>query len=228
MTDRLRLTAVSAFLAVTVASAAGPRFYGDDPLAQEPESQDASAAQPDDVGLMYDLAVNLFSTPRLESSQLHAQNVNTIDEVPDSSWFTNRMLPRQLSEQDLVRGPNTGVAPNPERWVLIREKAAGFAPGFTARDANGETWFLSFDPPGSAEGATAAMVVASKFFWALGYNQVETFITSVDPRSLSIDGQATMRRPNGQRTAFRQQDLESILERAARRADGTYRAAAGR
>src|SRR4051812_33058057 len=229
MTDRrLHLTAAAAFFAVAVASAAAPRFYADDPLAREPESQDASAAQPDEVGLMYDLAINLFSTPRLASSQLHAQNVNTIDEVPDSSWFTNRMLPRQLSEQDLVRGPNTGAPPNPERWVLIREKTAGYAPGFTARDANGETWFLSFDPPGSPEGATAAMVVASKFFWALGYNQVETFITSLDPHNLSIDGQATMRRPNGKRTPVRQQDIDAILERAARNADGTYRAAAGR
>jgi hypothetical protein len=112
--------------------------------------------------------------------------------------------------------------------VLIREKSSGYSPGFTARDAKGETWFLSFDPPGSPEGSTAAVTVATKLFWALGYNQVETFITSVDPRRLSIDPAATARRPNGSRTPFTQDDLDAVFERAARNADGTYRAAAGR
>src|SRR5262249_45672230 len=82
--------------------------------------------------------------------------------------------------------------------------------------------------PGHAEGATAAIVVASKFFWSLGYNQVETFITTVDPRSLAIDPSATMRRPNGKRTPMRREDVDAVLERAERSADGTYRAAAGR
>jgi len=74
--------------------------------------------------------------------------VNTVDEVPDSGWFTNRILPRRLSEDDLVRGPHVGEKPNPERWTVIREKSSGYSPGFTARDANGETWFVSFDAPG--------------------------------------------------------------------------------
>jgi hypothetical protein len=214
--------------AVTVAMADGQRFYGDDPLQREPESQDASRAQAGDVGLLYDLSYNLFVTAAKKPSNTRAGNVNTIDEVPDSSWFTNRILPRQASVADFVRGPNTGPPPNPERWTITREKSGGFAPGFTAKDANGETWFVSFDPPGSAEGATGAMIVATKFFWALGYNQVETFITSVDPAKLSLDPKATMRRPNGKRTPWSRDDLAAIFERAARNADGTYRAAAGR
>jgi hypothetical protein len=213
---------------VAITVAAGPRFYGDDPLQREPESQDASRAQPEDVGLLYDLSYNLFVTSARKPSNTRAGNVNTIDEVPDSSWLTNRILPRQLSNADLVRGPNAGPPPNPERWTITREKSGGFAPGFTARDANGETWFVSFDPPGSREGATAAMVIATKFFWALGYNQVETFITSVDPARLTIDPKASAKRPNGTRTPFTRDDLAAVLERAARNANGTYRVAAGR
>ena len=213
---------------LTLAAAQPPRFYPDDPLAREPESQDASGAREADVGLFYDLAFGIFGTTRRDPANLHALNVNTIDEVPDSGWFTNRILPRQIPNDDLVRGPNVGTPPNPDRWVLIREKSAGYSPGFTAKDANGETWFVSFDAPGSEEGATAAIVVASKIFWALGYNQVETFITTVDPRKVTIDPAATTRRPNGKRTPTRRGDLESIFERAARSTDGTYRAAAGR
>jgi len=219
---------VLALLACSAVRGAVPRFYGDDPIAREPESRDAAGANPIEVGLLYDLSYNLLVTAKRQPSNVHAQNVNTIDEVPDSSWFTNRVLPRRVTADDIVRGPNAGPPPNPERWTITREKSAGFAPGFTAKDATGETWFLSFDSPGNPEGATAAMVVASKIFWALGYNQVETFITTVDPARITIDPKATTRRPNGTRTRLTRKDLDAILERAARNANGTYRAAAGR
>ncbi len=218
----------AATLAASTARTASPRFYSDDPIGSEPESRDASGAAAFDVGLMYDLSYNLFVTGHREPSNVHAQNVNTIDEVPDSSWFTNRILPRRVSVDDAVRGPNAGAPPNPERWTITREKSGGFAPGFTAKDANGEAWFLSFDPPGNPEGATGAMVVATKIFWTFGYNQVQTFITVVDPTRLSIDPKATIRRPNGKRTPMTRADVDAVFERAARNTDGTYRAAAGR
>ena len=225
---RVRLAIALTCAAAAGATASTPRFYPDDPLAREPESRDASAAMPASVGLLYDISWNLFVTPRLAPTKSRAKNVNTIDEVPDSGWFTNRILPRRLSNEELVLGPRTGTKPNPERWVITREKSAGYAPGFTAKDASGETWFVSFDSPGHAEGATSAIVVASSFFWDLGYNQVETHITTVDPRRLTIDRDATMRRPNGKRTPMGQDDVDAILSRAARNPDGTYRAAAGR
>jgi hypothetical protein len=214
-------------LAASTAQTASPRFYSDDPIAREPESRDASAAARFDVGLMYDLSYNLLVTASRQPSNVHAFNVNTIDEVPDSSWFTNRVLPRRVSLDEAVRGPNVDAPPNPERWTITREKSGGFAPGFTAKDADGVTWFLSFDPPGNPEGATAAMVVATKIFWTFGYNQVETFITALDPARMSIDPGATIRRPNGKRTPMTRKDVDAVLERAARSKDGTYRAAAG-
>ena len=41
------------------------------------------------------------------------------------------------------------------------------------------------------EGATAAVEVATKIFWALGYNQVESFLTTFDPKRVEIDPKAT-------------------------------------
>jgi hypothetical protein len=221
------VVAIVAALGV-VGSTQGPRFRADDPLRREPETQDASAAAESEIGLFYELAYNLAVAARHKSSNTLAGNVNTIDEVPDSSWFTNRIGSVPVSEAEIVRGPNAGPAPAPERWVIVREKSAGAHPGFTARDANGETWFLSFDPPSNPEGATAAVAIATKLFWALGYNQVETFLTTFDPGRAVIDPSATMRRPSGQRTRFTRDDLDEVLERAARKADGTYRVAAGR
>jgi hypothetical protein len=215
-------------LAGTAVSTQGPKFYRDDPITREPDPEDASGAQPQDVGLTYDLSYNLFVTSGRQPSNRRAGNINTIDEVPDSSWFTNRMGWRAVTADELRRGASVGAAPAPEQWTIIREKSSGYAPGFTARDASGETWFLSFDPPSNPSGATAAMVIASRLFWALGYNQVETFLTTVDPRRITISPDATARRPNGDRTPFTRSDLDAVLERAARNPDGTYRAAAAR
>jgi hypothetical protein len=206
-----------------------PRFYPDDPIAREPESQDASKAAPFERSLMFDLMYNLFVTGRsYKPSGLRAKNINTIDEVPDSSWFTNRIGVKPMTTDEITRGPNVGAPPDPSKWVLIREKTAGANPGFTALDAKGETWFVAFDSKDYPEADSAAVAIATRLFWALGYNQVESFITTFDPAKTTIGPEATFRRPNGKRTAFTPDDMESILERVARNPDGTYRVVAGR
>ena len=210
------------------ASTQRPHFYPDDPIIREPETQDASKAAPRDIGSMYEMTYNLFITPGYKPTGTRAQNINTIDEVPDSNWFTNRIGTAPVTVDEIARGPNLGTPPDPSRWILIREKTAGAHPGFTARDASGETWFLEFDPPAYPEGATGAVAVATKIFWALGYNQVESFLTTFDPKHVEFDPKATIRRPSGARTPFTEDDLNSILERVARSADGTYRVVAGR
>ncbi len=209
-------------------STQGQRFYPDDPIAREPESRNASKAAPYDASQMYELLFNLFVTSKYKPSGLRAKNINTIDEVPDSSWFTNRIGTRTITNDELVRAENVGDPPDPSKWVLIREKTSGAHPGFTAMDAKGQTWFLEFDPPHFPEGATGAVAIATKIFWALGYNQVESFLTSFDPKKSSIDPKATVRRPSGKRTPFSQDDVNAILETVARNADGTYRVIAGR
>jgi len=204
------------------------RFYADDPIAREPESQDASKVSTYDHSQMYELVYNLFINSGHKPSGLRAKNINTIDEVPDSSWFTDRIGARAITNEELVRGPNAGTPPDPSKWVLVREKVSGVHPGFTAMDARGETWFLQFDPVHFPEGATAAVAIASKIFWALGYNQVESFLTTFDPSKASIDPKASIRRPNGKRTPFTQDDANVVLEASARNPDGTYRVIAGR
>jgi hypothetical protein len=226
---RLLAVACAAVLASALAvHTAEQKFYADDPLTREPDTQDASGAAPWDIDLFYDLAYNLFVTPRRPVSNTRAQNVNTIDEVPDSNWFTNRIGSRPVSPEELRRGPIVGPAPEPSTWTIIREKTSGDAPGFTARDAKGETYFLSFDAPPNPDGATGAVVIATKIFWALGYNQVEYFLTDVRRDRISIADTATRPRPSGRRTPLTMDDVDEVLERADRRQDGSYRAAAGR
>ncbi len=215
-------------LAAGSASTTSPHFYKDDPIAREPESKDASKAQPTDIGSLYEMTYNLFVTSGYKPTGKRAMNINTIDEVPDSSWFTNRIGKTKMSTEDLARGPNFGAPPDSSRWVLIREKQAGVHPGFTAKDAKGDTWFLEFDPTPFPEGATGAVAVATKIFYALGYNQVESYLSTFDLKNVEIDPQATVKRPNGKRTPFTRDDMNEILERVAGNGDGTYRIIAGR
>jgi hypothetical protein len=224
----LALSAGAIVLSAAGASTQGPRFFPDDPIARVPESQDASKAEPYDQSQMYELVDNLFVNSGHKASGLRAKSINTIDEVPDSSWFTNRIGTRPISNEELIRAANVGGPPDPSKWVLTREKTSGAHPGFTAMDAKGDTWFLEFDPTYFAEGATGAVAIATKIFWALGYNQVESYLTTLDPRKTTIDPKATVRRPSGKRTPFTRDDMNAILDNVARNKDGTFRVIAGR
>ena len=144
----LAALALDIALAPAIPRAASPKFHRDDPLQHEPATQDASKAQGWEIDLFWDLALNLFGNPGDPTPGVKAQNVNTIDEVPDSSWFTNRIGARPLSIEDAVRGPLAGEGPAPGTWTVSSAKEAGFAPGFTIQDAGGQTWFVSFDADG--------------------------------------------------------------------------------
>ena len=148
--------------------------------------------------------------------------------MPDSSWFTNRIVARPLSIEEAVRGPLRSNGPSPEGWTVTRAKEAGASPGFTMKDGAGETWFVSFDPRGYPESVTGGVVVANKIFWALGYYQVENHLITVRPDRLGISDKAMFRPPSGIRRPLRRGDLDDVFERAHRSADGTYRAVAGR
>ncbi len=55
-----------------------------------------------EIDLTIDLATNMFARPGDRVTNVRARNVNTIDEVPDSSWFTNRILARPMTHRRAV------------------------------------------------------------------------------------------------------------------------------
>lgn len=235
MTTRRRLIISQAgillgvlLLAGASTRSAGPRFYPDDPMQREPESQDASAVQEWDIDLFWDLTENLFGRPGDQTPNVRARNINTVDEVPDSNWFTNRIGAHPVTIADAVRGPVTGPGPAPGTWLVTRAKEAGFAPGFTMQDPKGETWFVSFDAKGQPEAATGAIMVANNIFWTLGYWQVENHLIRIRPDQLQIGPSATVKPPSGTKRPMKFSDIEAVLRRAHRSDDGTYRAVAGR
>jgi hypothetical protein len=214
--------------ALTPASAQAPRFRADDPLAAERDTQDASRVAPWEIDLTFDLAYNLFGKPGDSTPHVRAQNVNTLDEVPDSSWFTNRAGARPLTTAEVERGPDTTNGPAAGQWTVTAAKSDGISPGFTIRDAQGQTWFLKFDPPGYRGMATGAEVIATKLFWALGYFVPENHVASLERERLVIGDGARYTPPGRTRRPMRLSDIDALLKRAMREPDGHYRVVASR
>ena len=198
-----------------------PVFYDDDPIARTADTQDASKAAPREISLVLDAMVNLFGRPGL-SVVRRAESVNTIDEVPDSSWFTNRAGTRALTPDEVLRGPNEDTGPAPGRWTVSR-KANGVSPGFTITDERGTRYFVKFDPPGYPELGTGAEAVVTRLFYALGYHVPQAIVGTLHRENLAIAPDATVRVIGGGHRHMHQSDIDEQLSRAERNKDGSYR-----
>ena len=230
-TNRSRLSilagAVLTAAAVTMsASAASPRFYDDDPIWHEPDTEDASGMKPLEVDLFVDLTTNFLS--RNTGDLTRARNVNTVDEVPDSSWFTNRAGRRPLTPDDVFVGPDTTAGPQAGRWTVTSSKSDGVTPGFTIKDSTGQLWFLKFDPPGYRGMATGTEVAVTKLLWALGYNVPENHVAYMRRDQLVIGDGAKFTPAGGKKRAMRLEDVDALLARADREPDGSYRVVASK
>jgi hypothetical protein len=230
MRTQMRFAIVAACVSLVLSGgsrAAGPKFYSDDPIGRDPETQDASGVKSIPVSEQYDFIENSFLGAG-ERVDKRAMNVNTIDEVPDSSWFTNRAGSRPLSIEELVRGPNTGPGPRDGPWTIVAAKTEGITPGLTIQDSAGDTYFIKFDPPSNPEMASGAEIISTKFFHAFGYNVPENYIAHVRPEALVIGAGARVVDEDGRRQRMRQRDIDALLKKAARGEDGSYRVLASR
>src|SRR5262249_49370308 len=145
----------------------------------------------------YDFLHHTFQKPA-DRSPIRAVNINTVGAVPDSSWFQNRHATNRMSLDALTRGPNNGSGPSVDQpWVVIGAKTEGLTPGFRIRDSRGDVYIIKFDPPQNPELATAAEVISTKFFYALGYNVPENYVTSFTRHQLRVDSKTTVANSTG-------------------------------
>jgi hypothetical protein len=207
-----------------------PQFFPDDPVWMDDDRAfDASGAKPVATGDIYDFAQQTFLGPG-ERVDRRALNVNTLDEVPDSSWFTNRIGRHAMSREEIVRGPDRRPRPVIDGWPIVAGKSEGRQPGYRVQDPEGHLWQIEFDPPSNPEMASAVETIGTAVYHALGYNVVEVYVTDVDPERQTISPKATVRSPTtpGGRRPFTKADVADVLARAARRPDGRYRVLASR
>jgi hypothetical protein len=106
------------------------------------------------------------------SPQPDAGDINSMDEVARSTWFSSR----PLDVGAMARGPdNTGPPLAP--FTVLPDPPMGLAAGaFSILDSRGSRYEICLDPPDRPEMRTAALAVASRLFWALGYITPPVFI----------------------------------------------------
>jgi hypothetical protein len=217
-------------LALAVApmgAATAPRFFPDDPLWVEPDTEDASGVEARRTSFAFDAVDNLLLDPGDPTPDVPAQNVNTLGEVPDSSWFTNRIGRRPMAVDEVARPEwNGGPADGP--WTVVAARTDGRTPGFVIDDRDGQRWFIKFDPPGHKGMGTGSEVLVSRLMWALGYNVPHYTVVHLRADRLVLGRDARITPRGFHERRMRPLDVEKLLRRADREADGSYCVSASR
>src|SRR5215510_7640712 len=201
-------------------------FYPDDPLWHDDDMRTIPPPKPHDLSKSYEFVANTFGETARSFGP--ALNVNTLGEVPDSSWFTNRIGQRDMTIDEVLRGPDTVDGPAPGTWQVTGRPDAGITPKFTIRDARGDTYLIKLDPPSNPELPSSVELIATKLFHAIGYYVPEDFLVTFTPDRLSVAAGARARNASGDRVSFDMGDVKHWLQQFPRNADGSIRALASR
>jgi hypothetical protein len=221
------------FLVFAAAALDAEKFYPDDPVRAFPAPQNVEGIRPRRINEYYDFFQNLMfqpgEIPARTGVAKPARGVNTLGEVMDSEWYTNRHGRTRMTLDELQRGPGNEQPPSMSKpWRVTSAKSEGVTPGFTIVDGSGRRYLLKFDPPAHAELASAADVISSKFLYALGYNVPENYIVRFRPEQLGLDSESAFVDHYGKRRALTPRDLEGILAKVKAGPDGYIRALASR
>jgi hypothetical protein len=205
------------------------RIRPDDPIWSEPKPLPVGKLNPRKIDDAYDQLEKTFFLPGKpdEKGPPRASGTNTLGEVPDSAWYTNRHGRRRMAMDELLRGPGASRAPGAnDQWTILSAKTEGVTPGFVIRDEAGRRYVLKFDTPRAPSSTTAADIIGSKIFYALGYYTPENYIVFFPREQLQIGDKATITDITGAKRRMTTYDVDKLLTQVYRREDGRYRALA--
>lgn len=151
-----------------------------------------------------------------------AINVNALDEVPDSSWFTNRIGRHELSPLDISEGPCRGAktlagAHDLSEWPIDQGKFDGSSPGFRVNIPGTGKFLLKADPAVEPERATAAAVIAGRLYYAAGWSTPCENVVYFDPGILGLGKGLVVKDNGGVERPLDHPALDRMLETAAHR-----------
>jgi hypothetical protein len=156
-----------------------------------------------------------------------AVNVNALDEVPNSSWFTSRIGIGKVTPEQLRNGPcKNPLLDIKGPWTVIGAKPNGANPGFPIKAADGRRYMVKFDGVVQGPRPTAADVIGSKIYWAAGFDTPCNEVVFFDRSILRIDPKANAETPAGEKEPMTEKHLDVIFSKSVRLDDGRYRASA--
>jgi hypothetical protein len=155
-----------------------------------------------------------------------AINVNALDEVPNSSWFTNRLGTVPMNPEAIGAGSCKAAQLDPNgpdgSWVIDKGKDNGANPGFRVNVPGLGKFMLKADLPEEPERATGATAIATRIYHALGYFAPCDSIVYFRPSLLALKPGLTVTNNSGITRPFDASALAQILAGASRR-DGLIR-----
>jgi hypothetical protein len=199
------------------------------------DHRDTHARPTDPVALIkYDFYYRSFQKPLTKSLELRraerARGVNALDEVPDSSWFTNRIGTQTLTPEQVGAGATEPDGPEAFKpWTVKSTKFGGASSGMIITDRRGVKYLLKFEPVGLPELTSGADAVTSRLLWAAGFNVPQNYVVYFEPSDLTLAIDAVVKDPGGgTRRELDQRELSQMLAVLDRTRDGRIRALASR
>jgi hypothetical protein len=214
-------------VALTLAGcASAPRFPLEAPLTRDPD-QKPFATIPEEYYspfawdganyMVFHPIARLFAVDPADA----ATNVNALDEVPDSSWFVNRLGQRRMTAEEVTRGSCDERMLDPNApdgtWTIDKGKDNGANPGFRVNIKGLGKFMLKADPAGEPDRATGATAVASRIYHAVGYYSACDTVVYFRPSLLRLQPGLTVTNNEGVTSPFDQATLDRMLKGAARR-----------
>lgn len=199
------------------------KFYPDDPLRNSPRGMPVKDPAPHFIGAIYDIVYHSFKRHEMSdwpyTEKLNYGIVNTLDEALNSSAFINRRLTRER----MVAGPlELGPPSETGKLTVIDVKTSGVTPGFRVRDDKGAVFFLKLDPVDHPEMASAADVIGSRIFHAIGYNVPENYIAYFPIERLTV-GDEKIFLSKGDKRLLNDGDVRTLFFPQKKNAQGMYR-----
>jgi hypothetical protein len=154
-----------------------------------------------------------------------AENVNALDEVPDSAWFQNRMGARRPSREELLRGacsaeemldPASAAAGS---WLIDKGKPNGASAGFRVKVSGKRKYMMKADTKEQPERPSAASAIGAAIYHAVGFNTSCEQIVYFDPSILTLKPGLTVTDNSNVTRPFDQAALRDVLAQAPRRGE---------
>ncbi len=153
-----------------------------------------------------------------------AKNTNALDEVPNSTWFTNRIGRFAMTPEQVAAGPNTIGSPMDHKpWTILGSKIGGVSIGFIVQDTRGVRFLLKFDLAREPETETATDAIVQRLYWAFGFNTPEDYIVSFHPKELFLDSEATITNDFGEKIPMTQEFVDQQLAQVSVDTQGNIR-----
>ena len=197
------------------------------PLSRTPESYYSGM----DADFLNQVALRPLSRALTIPLEHEAWDVNSLDEVPNSTWFTNRIGWFPLSPEQVAKGAcgdTPSLDPTRGPWLVVASKSNGIDVGFAIKAPDGHRYLLKLDSPKQSPRPTTADIVGSRLYYAAGYNTPCDEIVYFPRSVLEIAPGAKRKTDVGREVPLERADLDKLLEAAARRRDGLLRATASR